>query len=65
MTKKEREAAKRRRKQFAKGNRHLAARGRPGVPKKISAEKSARRLMEKIGKLKAYASNKAAKNKAS
>jgi len=37
-------AAKRRRKQHAVKNRHLAKIGRPGVPKKISAEKSARRL---------------------
>lgn len=37
-------AAKRRRKQHAKGNRHLAKIGRPGLPKKMSQEQSARRL---------------------
>lgn len=41
-------AAKRRRKQLAKGNRHLAKIGRPGVPKKMSREKSARRLARLI-----------------
>lgn len=41
-------AAKRRRKQAAKGNRHLAKLRRPGLPKKISAEQSARRLAARM-----------------
>jgi hypothetical protein len=51
-------AAKRRRKQIAKGNRHLAKIGRPGVPKKISASKSARRLAMLIAGEKKRAQNK-------
>lgn len=41
-------AAKRRRRQVANGNRHLAKIGRPGVPKKISRDKSARKLARVI-----------------
>lgn len=48
-------AAKRRRKQVAKNNRHLAKLGRPGLPKKISAEKSARLLMKKLATLRRMA----------
>lgn len=54
-------AAKRGRKQLAKRNRHLAKVGRPGCPKKISADKSAKRLAEKINKLKLIAHRKGLK----
>lgn len=54
-------AAKRRRRQVAKGNRHLAKIGRPGVPKKITAEQSARRLARQLQKLKDMQSRKAKK----
>lgn len=43
---------KRRRRQQANGNRHLAALRRPGVPKKISESKSAQRENRKLMKLK-------------
>ena len=51
-------AAKRRRRQVRKGNRHLAKIGRPGVPKTITAEQSARRLAARINKEKQIAYNK-------
>lgn len=54
-------AMKRRRKQHAKGNRHLAKLGRPGLPKKISAQKSAARLAARIATLKKIQTNKGAK----
>lgn len=54
-------AMKRRRKQFAKGNRHLAKIGRPGLPKKISVAKSSKRLAMRIATLKRIQSNKGAK----
>ena len=54
-------AAKRRRRQVKVGNRHLAKIGRPGVPKKISAEQSASRLRRLIEKEKKIASNKGKK----
>lgn len=56
-------AAKRRRRQVAKCNRHLAKIGRPGTPKKISASKSARRLAKLIGKEKLIQQRKGQKNK--
>jgi hypothetical protein len=40
--------AKRRRRQAKNGNRHLAPMHRPGLPKKISVEKSQRRLHDRI-----------------
>jgi hypothetical protein len=54
-------AAKRRRRQQAKGNRHLAKIGRPGLPKKLSAEKSAKRLAQKIATLRRIQTNKGRK----
>lgn len=54
-------AAKRRRRQVAKGNRHLAKIGRPGVPKKRSAEQSARRLAALIAGERRRAQNKSKK----
>ena len=54
-------AAKRRRRQQANGNRHLAKIGRPGVPKKLSAEKSAKRLALKIATLRRIQTNKGRK----
>lgn len=54
---------KRRRKQQQNGNRHLAKLGRPGVPKKISEQKSAAREMRKVMKLKSMAANKAKSKK--
>lgn len=54
---------KRRRKQQANSNRHLAKLGRPGVPKKISEQKSAARELRKVMKLKAMAANKAKSKK--
>lgn len=56
-------AAKRRRRQVAKGNRHLAKIGRPGTPKKISASKSAARLQRVINKQKLIAMRKGQKNR--
>lgn len=53
---------KRRRKQLAKKNRHLAPLGRPGTPKKISASKAAHRLQRTLEKLKTIAANKARRN---
>lgn len=53
-------AAKRRRRQVAKGNRHLAKLGRPGVPKKLSAEASSRKLARLISGLKTRAARKGA-----
>lgn len=54
-------AAKRRRRQVRMGNRHLAKIGRPGVPKKISAEKAARRLAKLIVGLRTREHRKANK----
>lgn len=54
-------AARRRRRQQQIGNRHLAKIGRPGVPAKVSAEKSATRLARHIEKMKTIASNKGKK----
>lgn len=54
-------AAKRRRRQLKVGNRHLAKIGRPGVPKKISVEQSARRLQRVIMGEKTRAQRKGAK----
>lgn len=51
-------AMKRRRKQFAIRNRHLAKLGRPGLPKKVSVAKSERRLAELISKQRKMAMNK-------
>jgi len=52
---------KRRRKQQANGNRHLAKLGRPGVPVKMSEEKSNAREARKLMKLKAMQANKSKK----
>ena len=54
-------AARKRRRQQKLGNRHLAKIGRPGVPAKVSAEKSATRLAHRIETLKCIASNKGKK----
>jgi hypothetical protein len=54
-------AAKRRRRQQANGNRHLAKIGRPGVPKKLSEAKSARKLAQKIATLRRIQTNKGRK----
>lgn len=56
-------AMKRARKRLKKNNRHLAKIGRPGTPKKVSAEQSAHRLAKQIEKLKTIASNKAKSKK--
>lgn len=55
-------AAKRRRRQVVKGNRHLAKIGRPGVPKKISAEQGARRLAHQLIRLKEMQQRRARKS---
>lgn len=52
---------KRRRKQQANGNRHLAKLGRPGVPVKMSEAKSNAREARKLMKLKAMQTNKSKK----
>lgn len=54
-------AMKRRRKQHKIRNRHLAKLGRPGLPKKLTVEQSAKILQERIGKLRKIAANKARK----
>lgn len=47
---------KRRRRQQKMNNRHLAKVGRPGLPKKISVEKSTKLLMQKIATARRLAS---------
>lgn len=54
-------AMKRRRRQVAKGNRHLAKLRRPGLPKKISAAKSAMKQARLIANLRKIQTNKGAK----
>lgn len=54
---------KRRRKQHAIRNRHLAKIGRPGLPPKVSAEKSARRLAAVIMGERKRNNNKNSKGK--
>lgn len=49
---------KRRRKQQANGNRHLAKLGRPGLPKMMSEAKSNAREARKIMKLKNIQANR-------
>lgn len=56
-------AARKRRRQQANGNRHLAKIGRPGTPKKVSVEKSTKRLHAHMEKLKKIALNKARSKK--
>lgn len=54
---------KRRRKQFAKKNRHVAKLGRPGTPKMYSKEASSKRLTRLLANERARAGRKASSKK--